>query len=48
MIKATISGQSVEVLDKLVLLGIYGVDRDEVAGRFIDAALQGCDFWREG
>lgn len=39
VIEVTISEQSVQILDKLVLLGIYGVDRDEIAARFIDEML---------
>lgn len=38
--KITVSVQSVALLDQLAKRGIYGRNRAEVAGRFVDAALQ--------
>lgn len=40
MIRITLSDQSVRLLDELAEKGIYGRNRAEVAGRFIDEALQ--------
>lgn len=39
-IRVTLSSQSVRLLDELAAKGIYGRNRAEVAGRFIDEALQ--------
>jgi len=41
VIRVTLSDQSVRLLDELAEKGIYGRNRAEVAGRFIDQALQG-------
>lgn len=38
-ILARLSRQSVDLLEKLAAQGIYGVDREEVAARMIDASL---------
>jgi hypothetical protein len=38
-VEASVSEQSVRLLDELVRMGIYGIDRADVAGRFIDGAL---------
>jgi hypothetical protein len=40
LIRVTVSNQSVRLLDDLAAKGIYGRNRAEVAGRFIDEALQ--------
>jgi hypothetical protein len=40
-IRVTVSEQSQRLLDELAQLGIYGRNSAEVAGRFVDAALQG-------
>ena len=40
VIRVTLSEQSVRLLDELAEKGIYGRNRAEVAGRFIDEALQ--------
>lgn len=40
IIRVTLSEQSVRLLDELAEKGIYGRNRAEVAGRFIDEALQ--------
>ncbi len=39
-VRVTLSGASVRMLDDLAAMGIYGRNRAEVAGRFIDRALQ--------
>ncbi|OLE55451.1 MAG: hypothetical protein AUG51_03045 [Acidobacteria bacterium 13_1_20CM_3_53_8] len=39
-IRVTLSHQSIRLLDSLAEKGIYGRNRAEVAGRFIDEALQ--------
>lgn len=39
-IRVTLSHQSIRLLDSLSEKGIYGRNRAEVAGRFIDEALQ--------
>lgn len=38
-VRATVSGQSEDLLRQLVLRGVYGRTVAEVAGRFIDQAL---------
>jgi hypothetical protein len=40
-IRVTVSVQSQKLLEKLAEQGIYGRNPAEVAGRFVDAALQG-------
>jgi hypothetical protein len=40
VIRVTLSEQSVRLLDELAEKGIYGRNKAEVAGRFIDEALQ--------
>ena len=40
VIRVTLSEQSVRLLDELAKKGIYGRNKAEVAGRFIDEALQ--------
>jgi hypothetical protein len=40
-IRVTLSAQSEQLLEKLAQQGIYGRNPAEVAGRFVDAALQG-------
>lgn len=40
VIRVTVSDQSAELLEKLAGRGIYGRNAAEVAGRFIDKALQ--------
>jgi hypothetical protein len=40
VIRITLSEQSVRLLDELAKKGIYGRNKAEVAGRFIDEALQ--------
>ena len=40
VIRVTLSEQSVRFLDELAKKGIYGRNKAEVAGRFIDEALQ--------
>lgn len=40
VIRVTLSEQSVCLLDELAKKGIYGRNKAEVAGRFIDEALQ--------
>jgi hypothetical protein len=39
-IRVTVSEQSQTLLEKLAQQGIYGRNAAEVAGRFVDAALQ--------
>ncbi len=39
-IRVTVSEQSEELLDKLAGLGVYGRNGADVAGRFVDRALQ--------
>ncbi len=39
-VRVTLSHQSIRLLDLLAGKGIYGRNRAEVAGRFIDDALQ--------
>ena len=39
-IRVTLSSQSVALLDDLAKKGIYGRNRADVAGRFVDEALQ--------
>ncbi len=39
-VRVTLSQQSIRLLDQLAEKGIYGRNKAEVAGRFIDAALQ--------
>lgn len=39
-VTVTLSTKSVEYLDQLAEEGVYGRNRAEVAGRFIDRALQ--------
>lgn len=39
-VRVTLSHQSIRLLDLLAEKGIYGRNRAEVAGRFIDDALQ--------
>jgi hypothetical protein len=39
-IRVTLSSQSVALLDELAKMGIYGRNRADVAGRFVDEALQ--------
>ncbi len=39
-VRVTLSRQSIQLLDTLAKKGIYGRNRAEVAGRFIDRALQ--------
>jgi len=39
-IRVTLSSQSVALLDELARKGIYGRNRADVAGRFVDEALQ--------
>jgi len=39
-IRVTLSHQAIRLLDSLAEKGIYGRNRAEVAGRFIDEALQ--------
>ena len=39
-IRVTLSSQSVALLDELAKKGIYGRNRADVAGRFVDEALQ--------
>ena len=39
-IRITVSDQSEELLDKLAGLGVYGRNAADVAGRFVDRALQ--------
>lgn len=40
MIRVTVSTQSAQLLEQLAAKGIYGRNAAEVAGRFIDKALQ--------
>lgn len=40
LIRVTVSTQSARLLDELATKGIYGRNPAEVAGRFIDEALQ--------
>ena len=40
VIRVTVSTQSAELLDKLAARGLYGRNAAEVAGRFVDKALQ--------
>ena len=40
-ITVTVSVQSGELLDQLAQRGVYGRNPAEVAGRFVDTALQG-------
>ncbi len=40
-IRLTVSVQSQKLLEELAQQGIYGRNPAEVAGRFVDAALQG-------
>lgn len=40
VIRVTVSTQSAELLEQLAAKGIYGRNAAEVAGRFIDKALQ--------
>jgi hypothetical protein len=40
VIRVTVSEQSAELLEELAARGIYGRNAAEVAGRFIDSALQ--------
>jgi len=40
VVRVTLSSESVRLLDELAEKGIYGRNRSEVAGRFIDKALQ--------
>jgi hypothetical protein len=40
VIRITLSEQSVHLLDELARKGVYGRNKAEVAGRFIDEALQ--------
>jgi hypothetical protein len=39
-IRVTVSEQSEELLDRLAGLGVYGRNAADVAGRFVDRALQ--------
>jgi hypothetical protein len=39
IIEVTLSEQSMQILDELATCGIYGIDRDEVAARFIDTMV---------
>jgi hypothetical protein len=39
-IKITVSRQSAELLSKIAAKGIYGRNQSEVAGRFVDKALE--------
>jgi len=39
-VRVTLSGQSVDLLEQLAQQGIYGRNAAEVAGRFVDNALQ--------
>jgi hypothetical protein len=39
-VKVTLSERSIRLLDTLAGRGIYGRNKSEVAGRFVDAALQ--------
>jgi hypothetical protein len=39
-VRVTVSAQSVRLLDQLAAKGIYGRNPAEVAGRFVDEALQ--------
>ncbi|MGH9823009.1 MAG: hypothetical protein ACREDR_07160 [Blastocatellia bacterium] len=40
-IRVTLSVESVRLLDELAVVGVYGRNKAEVAGRFIDDALKG-------
>jgi hypothetical protein len=40
VIRVTVSAQSAALLDELAAKGIYGRNSAEVAGRFVDEALQ--------
>jgi hypothetical protein len=39
-IKITVSKQSADLLAKIATLGIYGRNQSDVAGRFVDKALE--------
>jgi Arc/MetJ-type ribon-helix-helix transcriptional regulator len=39
-LRVTLSEKSVDLLEQLTEKGIYGKSKSEVAGRFIDSALQ--------
>jgi hypothetical protein len=39
-VRITLSSESIRLLDALAERGIYGRNRAEVAGRFVDQALQ--------
>ena len=39
-IKITVSRQSADLLSKIAAKGIYGRNQSEVAGRFVDKALE--------
>jgi len=39
-VRITLSAESVRLLDELAVKGIYGRNRAEVAGRFVDQKLQ--------
>jgi hypothetical protein len=39
-IKITVSKQSAELLSKIATMGIYGRNQSDVAGRFVDKALE--------
>jgi hypothetical protein len=39
-IRITVSRQSVALLDRIATKGIYGRNQSEVAGRFVDKALE--------
>jgi len=39
-VKITVSKQSAELLAKIATKGIYGRNQSEVAGRFVDKALE--------
>ncbi len=41
VVKITVSEQSAALLEEIARRGIYGRNVGEVAGRFVDAALQG-------
>jgi hypothetical protein len=40
-VRITLSAESIRLLDELAEKGIYGRNRAEVAGRFVDKALEG-------
>jgi hypothetical protein len=39
-LKITLHHLGVRMLERLALMGIFGMDREEVAARFVDEALQ--------